>query len=448
MELHFPTRGSRAGPSGPTEERLGRLLGELSEKLGGAIECGLGACTRSSFDGSGLEGGIADAIVTPEALEDVMVCIDACGRAGIPLTVRGGGTGRAGGAIPLRGGIVLDTTRLSALAWQDDVLVAGPGARIADVDRALAERGQALPARPWGDPAVATLGGLVGSGGAAVHARRTGGLAPHVRRLQAVTGSGELIRTGALAVGPIPTWDLTRLLVGSEGGLAVITEIALAGVTLRPTRRVERVLPNRDALAEALRAAERDSSVAAGSWFSASAARALWPERPAFPDGGVLWLTDEDDADPSGSAEPLASIETRLTSRLAELYPKHTLVRFAPRLPFGVIASSIDAFDAAARAEGLDAWCCGDELGTVHLVVAAQDGDVERFDRATDVLEGVVEAALDAGAAAVGAFGSGLLAPRWLRRERGMQLDLLNQLKAVFDPHGILNPGKLPKTRR
>jgi FAD/FMN-containing dehydrogenase len=80
-------------------------------------------------------------------------------------------------------------------------------------------------------------------------------------------------------------------------------------------------------------------------------------------------------------------------------------------------------------------------------VVAAQDGDVGRFDRATDVLEGVVEAALDAGAAAVGAFGSGLLAPRWLRRERGMQLDLLNQLKAVFDPHGILNPGKLPKTR-
>jgi len=450
VELVFPKRAPAGAPTGSPIERLERLLAELEQRLPGLVERGLAACTRASFDGSGLEGGIADAIVTPEAVEDVLICVDACGRAGVPLTVRGGGTGRAGGAIPLRGGIVLLMTRLDAVAWQGEVLVAGAGARVAAVDRALAERGQVLSARPYGDPAVSTLGGLIGSGGAAVHARRTGGLAPHVRRLQTVTGAGELIRTGALAAGPLPTWDLTRLLIGSEGGLAIVTEVALTGVTLRPTRRVARVLSGSDALATALRAAGQDSSVAAGCWLSASAARALFDDGARVPDGGALWLTDEDAAPSAamGSEAALSDIEGRLTAQLTAAHPRHTLVRFAPRIPIEIIASCIDAFETAATLAGLAAWCMGDELGTVHLVVAAPDEDPGRFERATDVLEGVVEAALDHGAAAVGAFGSGLLAPRWLRRERGMQLDLLNQLKTVFDPYGILNPGKLPKTRR
>ena len=147
----------------------------------------------------------------------------------MPLVVRGAGTGYTGGAVPVRGGVVLSMERLNRILEIDDenlLAVVQPNVITRELQDAVEARGLFYPP----DPASlkqSSLGGNVAECAGGPRAVKYGTTKRYVLALEAVLPTGEIIRTGSKAVKNVVGYDLTQLLVGSEGTLAIVTEITL-----------------------------------------------------------------------------------------------------------------------------------------------------------------------------------------------------------------------------
>ncbi|UCF90724.1 MAG: FAD-binding protein [Desulfobacterales bacterium] len=154
----------------------------------------------------------------------------------IPLTPRGAGTNVSGEAVPIKGGIVLDLSRMDQIleiSLEDRVVVVQPGVIYADLNHQLAPLGFAFPPDPSSGK-VATLGGNVATNAGGVRASKYGVTKDYVRGLQVVLPGGQVMRTGTRTMKSSSGFNLTQLFVGSEGTLGVITEITLK-IAPKPT---------------------------------------------------------------------------------------------------------------------------------------------------------------------------------------------------------------------
>ncbi len=154
----------------------------------------------------------------------------------IPVIPRGAGTGLSGMAVPARGGIVLDLNRMNRIlriSIEDRLAVVEPGVVYADLERALARHGFFFPPDPASGK-VATLGGNVATNAGGVKGAKYGTTRDYVLGLQVVLPDGRVMRTGSHTMKSVSGYDLTRLFVGSEGTLGVITEIILK-INPKPT---------------------------------------------------------------------------------------------------------------------------------------------------------------------------------------------------------------------
>src|SRR5690606_25484503 len=150
------------------------------------------------------------------------------GELGVPVTARGAGTGLSGACIPLPGGIVVSFERMAALVEIDveaHVAVVQPGLTLAELDAETAKHGLVYPVFPGTN--AASLGGNVATNAGGMRAVKYGVTRHHVLGLEAVIGTGEVIRTGGRFVKNTTGYDLTQLIVGSEGTLGLVTEATL-----------------------------------------------------------------------------------------------------------------------------------------------------------------------------------------------------------------------------
>jgi alkyldihydroxyacetonephosphate synthase len=182
---------------------------------------------------------VPDVVAWPESAEQVAALVRLAGQRQIPLVPVGGGTGMAGGAVPVRGGIVLDTKRLTRPLRIDasrGTVDVGAGTNGKRLDELLAKERLTLGHAP---PSLrtSTVGGWLATRGAGLLSTRYGAVADMVLALTAVDGSGEILRT---LEGPAAGPDLGKLLLGSEGTLAIFTEARLR-VWRRPRRGVRAV---------------------------------------------------------------------------------------------------------------------------------------------------------------------------------------------------------------
>lgn len=427
-------------------------LSAWTARFGDQLSLGLEERARCRRDGSDCEGSLPDAVLRLECTEDALAAVGVATSAGTPLTVRGGGSGRVGGALPRRGGVVLDTSGLDELRFSNSaphpggrspMVVAGAGVRIDALDRLLHASGHWLPARPWGAPLQATVGGLIASAAAGPFARRFGDVRDHVAWLRVVTGAGEVVRVGCEASGAVHP-DLLGHWVGSEGRLGVITEVGLRPCPLPPHRVTVEVSgdPNLDGLVEGLAA---DPNVLGFAWVDAQTAR-LWGAsqdllvlpRPV----AVVTRHLEDPSATEGPTLPLRvlgpdALEREITRVVALRHPGALLSRVCPRPVAGCLSDMVGQARAALGKHRLPLYVVGDALGTAHLLVPVPAGDVDTWTLVDDVLEEAVVSAVDAGGVASGAFGVGIAGERFVRRQRGLAVEVLARTRAAWDPRGL-----------
>lgn len=166
-------------------------------------------------------------MVFAESVDDVAAVVRTCRSHGAPVIPFGGGSGLEGGVLPVEGGVSLDTTRMDAILEivpEDMLCRVQAGVTRLRLEAALSEHGLFFPVDPGAD---ATLGGMAASGASGTQTIRYGAMRENVLGLVAVTGTGEIVRTGGRTRKSSSGYDLTRLLIGSEGTLAVICELTL-----------------------------------------------------------------------------------------------------------------------------------------------------------------------------------------------------------------------------
>ena len=169
------------------------------------------------------------AVVFPLNAEEVQAVVKLCHEHKVPLVPRGRGTGTAGGSVPEQGGIALSLERMNRVISLDPdnrMAIVEPGVLNQELQDALKPKGFFWPPDPSSAP-YCSIGGNLATCAAGPHAVKYGVARDHVLGLKAVTGSGELIKTGCYTTKGVVGYDLTRLIVGSEGTLAVIVEATL-----------------------------------------------------------------------------------------------------------------------------------------------------------------------------------------------------------------------------
>ena len=182
---------------------------------------------------------LPDAVVFPHSHEDAVSIVRICNDYQIPLVARGRGTGTTGATVPLNGGLVLSTERMNQVINIDPAnryMVVEPGVLNQTVQDLAKQHGYFWPPDPT-SAAYCTIGGNLAYNSAGPRAVKYGTPRENVFGLRAVTGKGETIRTGVYTSKGVVGYDLTRLLIGSEGTLAIITEATLKLTPLAESKR-------------------------------------------------------------------------------------------------------------------------------------------------------------------------------------------------------------------
>src|SRR3954447_11099509 len=413
-------------------------------------------------------------VVRPHTAEEVQAVVKACLEHRTPLVTRGAGTGLSGGANAVGGCVVLVTDRLTAIKEIDErerYAVVEPGVVNDDLRAACAERGLWYPPDPASSP-WSTLVGNVATNAGGVCCVKYAVTRDYVLGLQVVTGTGELVRLGRRTAKGVAGYDLTGLMVGSEGTLGVVTEVT---VRLRPLREPERTV-----------AGYFDSVVAAGEAVTAVAAAGLTPSAlelvdrhclaavdawknmglsaeaavvllgrvdtpgaagdaeaaallAAFEGAGATWAalsTDQEEADALFSARRLAY---PAVERLGPVLTEDVCV---PKAAVPAMLARIEAIGVAHDVLIANIAHAGD--GNLHPLLITPPGDDAARARAQLAFADIITAALDLGGTVTGEHGVGLLKRDGLVAELPPAvLAMHTALKAALDPHGILNPGKV-----
>jgi glycolate oxidase len=425
------------------------------------------------FDASGLSGS-PSAVVWPQDVEDVVSVMKFASANDIPVIPRGAGTGMTGGAIPPKGAIVISLERMNRILEIDrenmNVLVE-PGVINGSLQKVLELQGLFYPP----DPAsmnFCTIGGNVAENAGGPRALKYGVTKDYVMALEAVLPSGEVIHTGVRTAKGVVGYDLTRLLVGSEGTLAVVTKIRL------------RVLPMpRDVIT--LLALFRDleqSAIAVTQIIS----KGTIPRTLEFLDSGAINAVEnykpvglpkdvesilliELDGHPAAitkEAEQISELCTRqggeiimaedetarekiwearraISPALYHLMP--TKINEDIVVPRSMIPKMLMSLKRLSEETGIrivNFGHAGD--GNIHVNLMVDRNDAEEFEKGRGLVKEIFAAALELGGTISGEHGVGLTKSEYIAMEiKPVELGLMKKIKTVFDPKNILNPGKI-----
>jgi glycolate oxidase len=414
------------------------------------------------------------AVVLPASTREVAEILRTASQMRIPVVARGSGTGLSGGCLPVPDGILIAFDRMRAIKEIDrenQVAVVEPGVTLEELDRALAPLGLVYPVSPG--EVSASLGGNVATNAGGMRAVRHGVTRHHVLGLEVVLADGTLMRTGGKFVKSSSGYDLTQLLVGSEGTLAVTTEITLK---LHP-RLVESatVLAPFATLAEVAQAVPPIVSsgvdpsileyidVLAMSGITASAGLDLGIPEKIKAAALAYLVVVLDGMDPARVEEDVVALGTLLSTLGAlDVYilpsgAGSALISARERAFFVSKAAGADDIvdavlpraaipaylarvaDLAGRDGALITGCGHVGDGNVHLSVFQPDED-----RRHALLDEIYATAIAAGGAVSGEHGIGTeKLSYFLDTVDTVNLDLMRSIKGVFDPLGILGPGRL-----
>jgi glycolate oxidase len=453
-----------------------QLRHALEEVVGPAnVRADRGALVTYATDATPLQRGEPDLVVFPGKADEVAGVLRVAHEARVPVIPRGSGTNLSGGTVAHHGGIVLVLTRMNRLleiSEADMVAVCEPGLRTIELADAAAAKGLLFPPDP-GSHTTATIGGNVAECSGGLRALKYGVTRDYVLGVEAALATGEIIRSGGRLVKDVAGYDLRRLLCGSEGTLAVMTELTLrlvpapdstgTGIAYFPdladaARAVSRVLSSGilpvtlefldqvciaavedyariglDAEAGALLIFGQDGEQQAIGRDLERIAKACETER----------ASSVQIARSSTEATALLTARRAVLPALSRLQPL-TILEDAT-VPRSRIAEMVQHIQKVAARHGLQIGTFGHAGdGNLHPTAVLDPDDEDALRRAHAAFDEIFAKAIELDGSITGEHGVGIVKLPFLERQLGADhLALLRRIKAAFDPHDILNPGKL-----
>jgi glycolate oxidase len=420
---------------------------------------------------------LPEVAVRPGSAEEVAAVLCLASEAGVPVTPRGAGTGLSGGALPVFGGVVLSVERMNRIREIDEenlVAVVEPGVVTQTLQEAVEARGLYYPPDP-ASRGSCQIGGNVAENAGGPRCVKYGLTRDYVLSLQAATVDGDLFRTGGKVRKDVAGYDLTRLLVGSEGTLAVVTEVTLRLIPWPPHRRlVVAPFDDLDRAAEGIVAAWRARLVPSALELMEQAAlkavEAHLGRTVPYADAEAQVLLEVDgfdegvvERDMVRAAEVL--VEAGASDALLAETPARERELWSVRRSIGEAVKKESAYvecDTAvpprrvpdllrgvrevARRHGVRQVSYGHAGdGNIHVNVLTDDPDRARRERKLrPAIDEVYRVATSLGGTVTGEHGVGLSASRYLTLCRDpVALAAMRRVKAAFDPRGLLNPGKI-----
>lgn len=451
---------------------------ELADLLGDGWRTDASERLTYGYDNS-RRHAMPDAVALPTTAAQVQALVRACRAHRVPIVARGRGTNTTGAAVPAAGGVVVSFERMDRILDirpGDRCAVVEPGVLNGDLQAALAAHGLFWPPDPT-SAAFSTVGGNLACNAGGPRAVKYGASRDNVLALTAVTGAGELVHCGSATTKGSTGYDLQRLLVGSEGTLALVVEATLR-LTPAPQARGALRAVYRD-VASAARAVARlmaqpvtpsmlefmdhhavrlardvggaDLPHAAGALLmieadgdAATLPHALEALRhAAHGDGTGDGVIAIDAADDEAARSRLWAARKALSPALRTLAPGK--INEDVVVPVSRIPDLVDGVQRLAASFDLPIVCFGHAgNGNLHVNLMFDPTDPAQSTRAHEAMAGVFDLALELGGTLSGEHGIGQAKRDFMPRAIDPPtLALMRAIKAQFDPDGILNPGKL-----
>jgi glycolate oxidase len=419
-----------------------------------------------------------EVVVKPATSKEILETMRLAALENIPLTPRGKGTGLSGGAIPVCGGIVLSCERMEKIVDIDRdnlMLITEPGIITGELQKAVEAEGLFYPPDP-ASLASCSIGGNVAEGSGGSRAVKYGTTKDYVNGLEVVLPSGEMISTGGKVVKDVTGYNLTQLITGSEGTMAIVTRIILRLIPLPKLRR-DLLIPYNSidqaarTVSEIIRARivptaiefmERNSFELAESFtkrelvFRDAAAHLL-----ITLDGNNEEALDEDQNRVGEICEKNGAVDIRIANsntardrmwenrkclfeaanHFGSLYKSLDVV--VPRSFIPVLIRKINEVADRYQIKAMSFGHAGD--GNVHVLAFKGELSDEEWEKKSDQAQrDLYQETIDLGGKITAEHGIGLLRKPFLSMNLdSYQIQLLKGLKKAFDPKNILNPGKI-----
>jgi D-lactate dehydrogenase (cytochrome) len=414
-----------------------------------------------------------EAVIWPLAADEVSNILKYANAHRIPITGWGSGSSLEGNPIPVKQGIVLDFSQMNRILdirqedFQADV---EPGVIYQDLNDKLKHKGLFFPPDPG---ARATIGGMIANNASGTRTVYYGSTKDYVLKLTVVMADGEIVEMGTRSSKTSSGYDLIHLMVGSEGTLGIVVKATVRLTGLPPEFSAAVVtFPSVAAAGKAVFEIKR-------AGLNPAALELLGPE-------AVALMNREENLDLNVSPTLFIEFHGITTGQLAEVLEmaeeicraegclefrpglgraernqifkaRHglgeTIIRShpgcrvlstdvaVPNSQYPELIKTISKEVAANNIIGYTLSHAGD--GNVHLVVVGKKGDKKQWAKIDQVVNTLVNRALDLGGTATGEHGVGIGKRKYMATEHGSSLSWMQRLKALFDPNGILNPGKI-----
>lgn len=429
-----------------------------------------------SYDATPMLQSLPDAVVYPETTAEVQSILRLANEHRIPIVPRGAASNLCGGTVPVQGGIVVAMSRMNKLLELDTVNLTAtvqPGLNTKKFHQEVERRGLFYPPDP-SSMVISTLGGNIMEGAGGLRGLKYGTTKDYVIGLEAVLPSGEMIRTGGKLYKDVAGYDLTKLLVGSEGTLALITEATLKLLPAPGVRQTMLV-----AFADIYGAARSVSRIVGARIIPATLEIMDQATIRVVEDYNHIGLptdvqaillieqdgqelehvkkdmndiknicaaegaTDIRMAQDEVEAEQLMMARRSALSTLARISP--TTILEDATVPRSAIADMILAINRIAEKYRVNICTFGHAGdGNLHPTCTTDARNEEEIQRVEEAFAEIFEEAISLGGTITGEHGVGTVKAPYLEWKVGSAgIDVMKGIKQVFDPAGIMNPGKI-----
>lgn len=427
------------------------------------------------FDATARLGGLPEAVAMPGSTEEVSKIIRLANQAGFKVIPRGAGTNLSGGSVPVHGGVVLQMSRMNRILEIDTenlTALVEPGVITSDLHGAVESIGLFYPPDP-GSMTVSTLGGNVAENAGGLRGLKYGVTRDYIMGLEVVLPTGDVINTGGKTVKNVTGYDLTKLMVGSEGTLGVITRILVRLIPKPEAKKTmlvyyqtlddaaetvssiiaHRVIPPTLEFLDNVTIRCVEQYIHAGLPLDMEAMLLVEVDGPPSvveedAEKVVRICREHNAAEIQVSRTPEDSLRLATGRRaalpaLARIRP--TMVLEDATVPRSQVAAMVRRVQQIAKEHDLLIGTFGHAGdGNLHPTIVCDERDKDEMERVERAVDEIFRAALDLGGTLSGEHGIGLSkAPYmpWEMKDAGMKATIA--IKRALDPNNVLNPGKM-----
>jgi D-lactate dehydrogenase (cytochrome) len=451
---------------------LAAALAALQTMLGDRLSTAHAVREQHGKDISYHPAALPDAVSFAESAEEVAEIVKVCARHAIPIIPFGTGTSLEGHIAAPLGGLSLDVSRLDkivAVHTEDLDAVVQPGVTRKALNTHLRDTGLFFPIDPGAD---ASLGGMASTRASGTNAVRYGTMRENVMALQVVTADGRIMRTGGRARKSAAGYDLTRLFVGSEGTLGIITEVTLRlyGIPEKIAAAVCAFDSLKGAVDTVISTIQLGIPIARIELMDDQQMRILNTyAKLGYPEKNTLFMefhgTDAAVTEQAKMVQDIASDNgggnfswTTDAEERSKLWQARHDVAWANKedkpgwgfwatdvcVPISRLADVILATKEDVQKEQLTAPLVGHVGdGNFHMTIMVKPDDPQYLERVEAINDRMIERALAAGGTCTGEHGIGLGKIKFLRAEHGESVQLMQDIKQALDPQNIMNPSKI-----